>query len=227
MHRSTVLALILGLIPGFCAPALAIGQVVAQGGSFGETPHSIIEEARQNLLAALDGNRERFREDPTGLFRVVDSILRPRFDIEYAGQLILGRYWNPAPPDQRYEFVEALYGSLVRTYSLALLDFQPNSMRVIPSRNQLGGARQVVQTRVLLDSGVKVPVNYTFRITDGLWMAFDVSIEGRSYVTYFRDVIGNDVAAKGLPAVIDKLNKTGWTKSSTEDETDQEADTAE
>ncbi len=164
MYRSTVFALILGLIPGFCAPAL----VVAQGGSFGETPHSIIEEARQSLLAALDGNRERFREDPTGLFRVVDSVLRPRFDIEYAGQLILGRYWNPAPPDQRYEFVEALYGSLVRTYSLALLEFQPGSMEVIPSRNQLGGARQVVQTRVKLDNDIKVPVNYTFRITDGL-----------------------------------------------------------
>jgi phospholipid transport system substrate-binding protein len=216
MYRSTVFALVLGLIPGFCAPAL----VVAQGGSFGETPHSIIEEARQSLLAALDGNRERFREDPTGLFRVVDSVLRPRFDIEYAGQLILGRYWNPAPPDQRNEFVEALYGSLVRTYSLALLEFQPGSMEVIPSRNQLGGARQVVQTRVKLDNDIKVPVNYTFRITDGLWMAFDVSIEGRSYVTYFRDVIGNDVAAKGLPSVIEKLNNTGWTKAETTAETD-------
>ena len=43
---------------------------------------------------------------------------------------------------------------------------------------------------------------------DGNWKVFDVIVEGLSYVTYYRDLIGQDVRNKGLDAVIESLDKS-------------------
>jgi phospholipid transport system substrate-binding protein len=57
-------------------------------------------------------------------------------------------------------------------------------------------------------NGIAVPVDYRTRWTEGRWKVFDVKIEGLSYVTYYRDLIGDDVRAKGLDAVIEDLRRS-------------------
>ena len=62
-----------------------------------------------------------------------------------------------------------------------------------------------VRTLVNLDTGVQVPVDYRTRWTGNEWKVFDVIVEGLSYVTYYRDQIGQDVKQKGLDQVISDL----------------------
>jgi phospholipid transport system substrate-binding protein len=50
-----------------------------------------------------------------------------------------------------------------------------------------------------------VPVNYTMRGTPEGWKAWDVTIEGVSYVKNFRTDFGSEIDAKGLDAVIQRL----------------------
>jgi phospholipid transport system substrate-binding protein len=62
-----------------------------------------------------------------------------------------------------------------------------------------------VRTEVRRDNGTLVPVNYSVRKTPSGWKAWDVTIEGISYVKNYRNDIGAEVAQKGLDAVIQRL----------------------
>jgi phospholipid transport system substrate-binding protein len=50
-----------------------------------------------------------------------------------------------------------------------------------------------------------VPVNFSLRKTDGVWKAWDVVIEGISYVKSFRTDFGAEIQQKGLDEVINRM----------------------
>ena len=62
-----------------------------------------------------------------------------------------------------------------------------------------------MRTEVKRDNGTPVPVNYSMRGTPQGWKAWDVTIEGVSYVKNFRTDFGSEIDAKGLDAVIQRL----------------------
>jgi len=62
-----------------------------------------------------------------------------------------------------------------------------------------------VRTRVKLPNGGEAPVDYAFHKTPDGWKAFDVIVEGISYVTTFRNQIMPDVQANGIDSVIARL----------------------
>jgi phospholipid transport system substrate-binding protein len=58
-------------------------------------------------------------------------------------------------------------------------------------------------------TGDKVPVNFSLRKVDGVWKAWDVVIEGISYVKSFRTDFGSEIQQKGLDEVINRLETAG------------------
>ena len=61
-------------------------------------------------------------------------------------------------------------------------------------------------------NGTPVPVNYTMRATPQGWKAWDITIEGISYVKNYRTDFGAEIDQKGIDAVIERLetqNATG------------------
>jgi phospholipid transport system substrate-binding protein len=66
-----------------------------------------------------------------------------------------------------------------------------------------------VRTLVMRSSGAAVPVDYRMRKTEAGWKAFDVIIEGISYVKNYRSDLGAEVSQKGLDAVIARLEHDG------------------
>jgi len=50
-------------------------------------------------------------------------------------------------------------------------------------------------------------VSYSLRKTEDGWKAWDVVIEGISYVKSFREDFGAAIDSQGLDAVIDKIEK--------------------
>ena len=58
-----------------------------------------------------------------------------------------------------------------------------------------------VRTRIKLQNGGYAPVDYAFHMTDEGWKAFDVTVEGISYVITFRNQIVPRVEAEGIDKV--------------------------
>ena len=168
-------------------------------------PSQLIESSANMLLSGIDSRREEFRKDPTGLYKLVSETLLPHFDTPYAAQLVLGTHWRNASADQRKRFVEAFYNSLLYTYGDAMVDFTANRLKVLPTKVTDADARATVRTEITRSNGTKVAVNYSLRKVDGAWKAWDVVIDGISYVKSYREDYGAEVQQKGLDAVIARL----------------------
>jgi phospholipid transport system substrate-binding protein len=192
---------------------LAVAVILLSDGALadtGQSPHQMIQQTADELLVVIEDRRAQLESNPQALHRVVDEVLRPNFDVEYASRLVLGRFWPRSTPEQREAFTEALYDSLVRRYSRGLLEYQEDTVEVLPHGGLIGLNEDfvTVKTVVMTRDGIAVPVDYRTRWIDGRWKVFDVKIEGLSYVTYYRDLIGDDVRRKGLDAVIEDLGSS-------------------
>jgi len=191
-------------------PGAARAEAAAPAGSVpGPAPQEIIQSAARNLLEAIDADREQVRKDPAHVRTLVDEILLPHFDTDYSARLVLGKHWRSATPEQRRRFVDAFYQSLLRNYGSALADFTADRLVVLPFRGDLASGQAVVRTEVKRSNGQRVPVNYTLHATPEGWKAWDVTIEGISYVRNFRNDVGAEVDQAGLDSVIKRLETEG------------------
>jgi phospholipid transport system substrate-binding protein len=175
-------------------------------GAMAESPNDVVRVAADALAVALDGRKDELAKDRDALYAVVDEILLPIFDRRYAAQLVLGKHWRNANDEERGDFVDAFYGSLLRKYGDGALQFNQDSLEILPFRGDDTKPRATVKTIVRLDKGTKVPVNYGVVKRESGWLMFDVTIEGISYVRNFRTELNAEIQAKGLRAVINRLN---------------------
>jgi phospholipid transport system substrate-binding protein len=203
MMKLALLSLfVIGLTPGAYAadpPATPAAAPSTLG------PQELVENSAKRMLVELDANRPMYAKDPAKLDALVANVLLPNFDTEYAARLVLGQTWRTATPEQRKRFVDAFYHSLLRNYGTALVDFTADRFVILPYKGDPGDTMATVRTEVKRSSGDKVPVNFSLRKTDGVWKAWDVVIEGISYVKSFRTDFGSEIQQKGLDEVIKRL----------------------
>ena len=168
-------------------------------------PSQLIESSANVILSGIDAHRAEYRKDPSGLYDLVEQTLLPNFDTPYAAQLVLGQNWRNATPEQRKRFVDAFYKSLLYTYGDAMVDFTADRLKVLPTKVAPEETKATVRTEIKRSNGTKVAVNYTMRKVNGVWKAWDVVIDGISYVKSYREDYGAQVQQQGLDAVIQQL----------------------
>ena len=207
MIRLTMLAMFaLGLAGGAYA---ADPQATPSAAPSTLGPQELVENSAKRMLVELDKNRPMYKNDPAKLDALVANVLLPNFDTEYAARLVLGQTWRTATPEQRKRFVDAFYHSLLHNYGAALVDFTADRFVILPYKGDPNESMATVRTEVKRSSGDKVPVNFSLRKTDGVWKAWDVVIEGISYVKSFRNDFGSEIQQKGLDEVINRLETEG------------------
>ena len=211
------------IIPLVCAGlmATALGSALAQpaaalspppqssapNAANSQDPAQLVQNVAQTFLKDLDANRDHYRKDPQALRELVDRDVLRFFDVQYAARLVLGRHWRDATPDQRQRFIEAFENSMMNNYGNALVEFRGERLKVLPTRGEPDAKFAEVRTTIHRDDGTDVPVNYVLHQTPDGWKAWDVVIQGISYIKSFRDDFGAQIDQQGLDATIDRLKK--------------------
>ena len=80
---------------------------------------------------------------------------------------------------------------------------------MLPAKVEPAATSATVRTEVKRSNGDRIPVNYSLRKGDAGWKAWDVTIEGISYVKSFREDFGSEIDQKGIDAVIRRLETQG------------------
>jgi phospholipid transport system substrate-binding protein len=156
-------------------------------------PQELVTKVAQDTLRDLDAHRAEYKKNPKRVRELVDKNMLPYFDTAYAAQLVLAKHWRTATPEQRKRFVEAFYQSLLQNYGEALLEFTPDRLKILPFQGKADDTVATVRSEVRRDNGQRVPVNYSLRKTPDGWKAYDVQIEGVSYVKSFRTDFGSEI----------------------------------
>jgi len=173
----------------------------------GDDPVSVVQEVTGFIFHDVAENLDDYTADPDTLKDMVRTELIPVLDVRYAARLVLGRAGRGLPKEKIDEFAEVMSELLISRYSQGLLYFSSEvDLRVLPQRGELNEKITRVRSRVRLPNGNEAPVDYAFHKTPDGWKAFDVIVEGISYVTTYRNQIMPDVQANGIDDVIARLS---------------------
>ncbi|MGH8220069.1 MAG: MlaC/ttg2D family ABC transporter substrate-binding protein [Steroidobacteraceae bacterium] len=197
----------LTVTPGIATAAAQAGGGTAVGGATGAQPSQIVENVAQRFLKDVDANRSQYSKDPKALRAAVNRDVLPYFDVQFSARLVLGRYWRTATPQQRQRFIDAFENSMFDNYGSALLGFRTNRLHVVPTTVNPNATNALVRTQIHRDDGSSVDVNFALHKTASGWKAWDVVIEGISYVKSFRDDFGAQIQAQGVDSVIQRLER--------------------
>ena len=181
---------------------LIVSPLLANSPAASEDPVTIVKQTAGRILQKLDGHREEFSAKPELLREIVHNDLLPLIDLDYSARLILGKTGRGLSAQQLTEFSNAMSHVLINRYADGLLQFRSDDqLEILPIRGSNTEKLTRVQTRVKLLNGGYAPVDYAFHLTPSGWKAFDVTVEGISYVITFRNQIVPRVEADGIDKV--------------------------
>ena len=209
MMRHLALAIAVAFGGALAAPAMA-QQSPAQQPVAQQTPQQVVQGIAKQLDADVAGRKAELQKNREKLIGIINQVFLPHFDVDYAAILVLGQHAREASPEQRAQFAKAFYNSITHRYAEGLLDYTNGAVKVLPFAGDLNDKRSVVRTQVATGNGKTVSVDFAFRKTaSGEWKAYDVIIEGISYITNYRNQVDAEIRKVGLDQLIKNLQTQG------------------
>ncbi len=86
---------------------------------------------------------------------------------------------------------------MLNNYGAAIVNFTSNTLKVFPSRVNPGDQNATVRTEMSRNGGPPVSVNYYMHMTPQGWKAWDVVIDGVSYIMSYRQDLQSQIAQPG------------------------------
>ena len=170
-------------------------------------PSQMISTSIQLLELKLgdETNKERLGDNRIELYSIIDETLSPYFQKKYAGRLVLDKYWPTSNRSQRERFTEGLYQSLIRSYSISMLNFDVSKISVKPIIDNLESVKKITVETDVDYKGEVIPMNFSFGKFKEGWRFYDVRIEGVSYIKNYRNQFKAEIQTNGLDSVILRL----------------------
>lgn len=168
----------------------------------------LVQTTSDRILSELQARRDEFKADDAALQAFVRSEMDKVLDRVYTARLVLGLHARRASAEQIDDFAAALSDNLSSRYARALLEVDGKTKIHVLGETPLRGGKIVrTNTEILRSAGAPVAVDYLFREVNGEWRAFDVIVEGISYVQTFRNQFDPLIRDKGLDRVIADLRE--------------------
>ena len=172
------------------------------------TPDDVVRETSRQVLDTLKRdngkNTRTVRAD-------VETLVLPKFDFTRMTALAVGRGWRDATPEQQKLLMEQFRTLLVRTYSSTMTRFKSAQDEVKPAALSTDGNEATVHTEVTLPAGTgdkrTASVDYTLIKLGTAWRVYNVSIEGASLVTIYRNNFNDVIRQNGVDGLIQSLKE--------------------
>ena len=181
-----------------CMVASAISVVSLAGAAAQEAAQVVENMAAQVLAAVKTGATDAEREQQ------MSQLFRANFDVNAIGQMVLGRHWNSATPEQRDKFMSAFEKAEIRAYSGRFKNYQGQTLKV--GKVSPNGASQLVETQLMQPAGGQ-PIRIVWEIARG--KVIDIQVEGVSMGMTRRSDFNAYISRNGLDALIAELQKRG------------------
>jgi phospholipid transport system substrate-binding protein len=171
-----------------------------------QNPQELAQETIGHLLTALDTQKETLKANPAKVYKLVDDILLPHFDFKKMAQLVLGRHWRSATPDQQAQFTTAFRDLLVRTYATSLIDYSGQKVDFKPMQGDPGSERRVTISAEVQNPGSTQPLRVDTEMylpsPEQGWKVYDVKVAEVSLVTNYRSSYDEEIRKNGLDQLI-------------------------
>ena len=144
------------------------------------TPHAIIDTTSKDLITLIDEARTYVDNGKERFYTAVTELLEPVIDFPAFARSVMAGHFRDATDAQRAQFAESFKNSLVRTYALALLEFNDGEIVVVPPEGPVRNPkRRSVKMEIRTSSGEVYPVLYSMALAKtGEWRIRNLIING-------------------------------------------------
>jgi phospholipid transport system substrate-binding protein len=169
-----------------------------------ENPSTLVrdtsEQVRTILMKENGSNTDVVRAE-------VEQLIFPRFDFLRMTALAVGKNWKQADEAQKQALIAEFRTLLTRTYFSVMLRYRDVKVVIKPDvllENE--GKQATVKTQVDVANGTPpVSIDYVLYHTAEGWKVFNVSVEGASLVTVYRNQFGDEVSKGGVEGLLQSL----------------------
>ncbi len=172
-----------------------------------EDPLKFVKSTADQVISEVSSRKDELSAEPGKIYELVDQVILPRFDFVRMSQLVLGKYWRRATPEQKAAFVREFRELLIRTYATALLNYAGQDIVYLPVRAGKDVRKVTVNTQVREVGAPAIPIDYRLRLSDNGWKVYDVSIDNISLVSNYRSSFASQIRRYKLDGLISKLEK--------------------
>ena len=191
--------ILLTILPFFLMPSIVLAEV--------PVPQTLIKTSSDRMQKALKENKATIEKNPSFVYGLVDKILLPNFDFSKMSKLALGKNWRKASTAQRERFIGEFRLLLVRTYSIAMLEFTDGDIVFLPFRGDLAKKKVKVKMEIARPNGPSIPMALSMYLSkQKKWMVYDVKIDGISLVTNYRSTFATEIRNDGMDKLIENLS---------------------
>lgn len=163
-----------------------------------DTPRQVVESMEQAVLDVLADARAGLVADPERLYALARRELRPHFDLERAGRVILGPALKSASAAELDAFHKAFEDYLVTSYAMALRHVTTETFTVTGEPRPLGTEEILLPVRLMLVDGETIDAELRMRRGAPGWLVWDAGAGGTSLVRLYRGDIGTEAAVHGV-----------------------------
>ncbi len=173
--------------------------VLSLAGAAAQEAAQVVENMASQVLATVKaGASDAEREQQ------MSQLFRANFDIAAIGQMVLGRHWNGATPDQRSRFMAAFEKAEIKAYSGRFKNYQGQTLKI--GKVSPNGASQLVESQLMQPSGAQ-PIRIVWEIARS--KVVDIQVEGVSMGMTRRSDFNSYISRNGLDALIAELERRG------------------
>jgi phospholipid transport system substrate-binding protein len=172
------------------------------------TPRDVVQGAVTRVVSVLHDEFEAAQLDRprTEMRRAeIRRVARELFAFDEMARRTLTRHWNGRTPEERAEFVQLFTDLLERAYLARIEQF--SSERFIYIGETVDGSYATVRSRILTRRPTEIALDYRLMLRDGRWRAYDVLVDGVSFVATFRTEFDRIIQQSSYAGLVDKLRK--------------------
>ncbi len=194
---ATILLALLAIAPlqtapyyGYAQPQMRAPQMEQPG------PGQVLREGMGKLLKFM---RQPERPSPQAIAAFLQSEIAPYFDFAYMSKWVAGPMNRRMTEQQRAELAQSIERLLLSTLAERLASYQNQDVYSYPPRRV---GENEVKVRVAILQANAYPANLDFRFyrSGNGWKVFDVTANGSSALTYYRQYFARQRGARqGMP----------------------------
>jgi phospholipid transport system substrate-binding protein len=183
---------------------LSLGLLLLGGSAVraGE-PMDAVKQSTDRILKILKDPELKAKSKEPEKRRLLRKIADERFDWEEMAKRSLATHWGERTPEERKEFVSLFADLLERSYMGKIEGYK--NEKIVFEKENVDADYAVVETNVVTEREVEIPINYRLHKKGSDWLVYDVSIEGVSLVNNYRTQFNNIIMSSSYQELVKKL----------------------
>lgn len=165
------------------------------------TPDALIKSVVSDVMTAVKADKDIQAGNVPKIIALVDQKIVPYANFQKTTQLVMGRAWSQASPQQQAQITDEFKKLLVRTYAGAISQIRDQTVQYRPFRAAPEDTDVVVRTQVI-NNGEPIQLDYRLEKTAAGWKVYDINVLGAWLIEAYRSQFSQLISQQGIDGLL-------------------------